>query len=665
MAKSGYKDVNVTSDGRIILRYSWSAGTQNIANNFTPVSWSLLLISNNSTANISSTASKAYSVTTDGTKKEGTNTVGLNGGATKTLASGSKNVYHNSDGTKTFNFSFSQAFAITYSGASIGTITGSGSGTLDTIPRGSVLGDIGNFTIGNAITIPITKYSTAFSDTLNIYVGDTWIKRVEGLTNNQSVSFTTAELNNIYKAMPNVTSATFRFVNSTYNGANVIGTSTKTATGTINTNIKPSISSVSLSEANTDVPSSWGVYVKRVSKILGTITAAAGTGSSIATYNTSINGTRYTTQTFTTEALNTSGTNTVNITVTDTRGRTATYSTTFSVVDYEKPYITSFILTRKTATTATLRIVGGVYAIGNKNTYSYKYKYKKKTDSDYTEVTITNNAYTIDKTIELSNLEDATYDFVGIVSDKFNDFPKSTPLPTTKKIFNVKTDGEGFAFFKRSEKNGLEVAKPIYDRFDTEILNGLSKYKTGGVDIDPNTTIEELILTETNTPIGGFWYIRTLFYSTKSETSNRTQVAYPYAYSNATIKGTVYTRIYTSGIGWSEWMSTDIVSFTHSDGNGVVQFANGLLIQWGRVSITPSAANTVTSVVVNFPITYDEIPKVNADPSTSVPHVINSGVGGGSTIEDSKKSMVIYMTRTNTVATTYQWLAIGYKKVVN
>ena len=112
-------------------------------------------------------------------------------------------------------------------------------------------------------------------------------------------------------------------------------------------------------------------------------------------------------------------------------------------------------------------------------------------------------------------------------------------------------------------------------------------------------------------------------------------------------------------------MATDIVSFTHSDGSGSVQFANGLLIQWGRVSITPSAANTVTSVVVNFPITYDEIPKVNADPSTSVPHVITSGIGGGTTIEDSKKSMVIYMTRTNTVATTYQWLAIGYKKVVS
>jgi hypothetical protein len=114
MATSGYKDVAVAN--YITLRYSWTAGTQNVASNYTPISWKLQLISSNSSANINSSASKDYSVTTDGSKKTGTNTVGLSGGATKTLASGSKNIYHNSDGTKTFSYSFSQEFAITYSG---------------------------------------------------------------------------------------------------------------------------------------------------------------------------------------------------------------------------------------------------------------------------------------------------------------------------------------------------------------------------------------------------------------------------------------------------------------------------------------------------------------------------------------------------------------------
>ena len=92
MATSGYVDVNVVSSGNIKLRYKWTAGTQNVANNFTPVSWVLQLISLSSSANISSSASKSYSVTTDGTVTSGTNTVGISGNQTKTLASGSKNI---------------------------------------------------------------------------------------------------------------------------------------------------------------------------------------------------------------------------------------------------------------------------------------------------------------------------------------------------------------------------------------------------------------------------------------------------------------------------------------------------------------------------------------------------------------------------------------------
>ena len=117
MATSGSTTVNVVSGGYIKLKYSWTAGTQNIASNYTPISWKLELISTGSGANIQSTASKDYSVTTNGNKKSGTNTIGLSAGATKTLASGTQNIYHNSDGTKSFSYSFSQEIAITFSGS--------------------------------------------------------------------------------------------------------------------------------------------------------------------------------------------------------------------------------------------------------------------------------------------------------------------------------------------------------------------------------------------------------------------------------------------------------------------------------------------------------------------------------------------------------------------
>ena len=126
---------------------------------------------------------------------------------------------HKSDGTQKITYSASIA-----TGTSVGTLSPSGSATLTTIPRGSVLGSIGSFTIGNAINIPITKYSSSFTDTLTISVGGTTIKTINNITNGYDVNFTETELNNIYKKIPNATSGTFTFKLTTkrkYNDRNI------------------------------------------------------------------------------------------------------------------------------------------------------------------------------------------------------------------------------------------------------------------------------------------------------------------------------------------------------------------------------------------------------------------------------------------------------------
>lgn len=79
-------------------------------------------------------------------------------------------------------------------------------------------------------------------------------------------------------------------------------------------------------------------------------------------------------------------------------------------------------------------------------------------------------------------------------------------------------------------------------------LNNLTRYAAAG--IDPNTTIYPLILTNhTNRPssVSDYWYITTMFYSAKSATANRAQVAYPYS-----TKASVYHRFYHDG-AWSAW----------------------------------------------------------------------------------------------------------------
>ena len=106
-------NVDVWVSNQITLRFNWSQSSQSIANNNSVVSWNLQLIA--SGGSISSSASKAWNVTVNGSNYSGSNTVGISNGQTKTLASGSTTIGHNADGTKSFSFSFSQQFDINYS----------------------------------------------------------------------------------------------------------------------------------------------------------------------------------------------------------------------------------------------------------------------------------------------------------------------------------------------------------------------------------------------------------------------------------------------------------------------------------------------------------------------------------------------------------------------
>ena len=212
--------MDVTVTNQIKLRFNWSQASQNISNNNSVVSWNLQLIS--TTGTISSSANKSWSVTVNGSKYSGTNTIGISTNTTKTLASGSTTIAHNSDGTKTFSFSFSQQFDINYSGVGqIGTKSGSGSGTLTTIPRTSSVSST-NANIGDPIKITINRASSSFTHTLT-YAFCNLSGTIATKTGSTSVSWTLPT--SFYAQIPNAKSSWGRIVCQTYNGDTLIGSS--------------------------------------------------------------------------------------------------------------------------------------------------------------------------------------------------------------------------------------------------------------------------------------------------------------------------------------------------------------------------------------------------------------------------------------------------------
>ena len=523
----------------------------------------------------------------------------------------------------------------------------------------SVLGNIANFTIGNEITIPITKYESGISDTLNIYIGTTLIKRVEKLVNNQKITFTSNEMTACYNAMPYVTGASFRFVNTTYNGNSVVGTSEKVATGTIPASVKPTITNVEMKEYVTGIAAKFGGYVQYRSQIYCNITATPGTGTGIYGYSGNISNFVVMDNPRITYYLEKSGTNEYSLTVTDQRYRTATTTGAFNVLAYDNPKINNFSVERCNQD-GTLNLYGNyvkinasaeVSSVNNKNDKVFKVQYKLRSASAWTDLLTYNSGYTytLTNSIHSGFSVDNVYDFRLVVSDYFETITRDLNISAGFAIIDLKGNGKGIAFGKVSTKDALEIGFDIYDRHDTAIRNGLAAYRPNGVDIDPDTTLEEHVLTETNTPEGGFWHVRTMFYSSKSTTSNRTQIAHPYNQATTTL----YYRVYYNG-GWSDWKNVASQVST-MDYEGFFQ-SGKQLIQTGWVTITPSGGNVPTSVYIAFHNAYKTIPVVTLAASSGV---IGTQVLGCSTNGITKTGVNIVINRTNTIPTTVYYLVIG------
>lgn len=311
-------------------------------------------------------------------------------------------------------------------------------------PAKSVLGSVANFTIGNAIPMTITKYSSSFVDNLVIKYGSTTVKTVNGITNGTSVSFTTSELNTIYSLMSTVNSGAFSFEITTYNGSTSVGSSSQTATGSI-TGANPTFSSSNITykdnnSTTTAVTGNNQYLVQNLSKLLVTITAATGNkGATISKYEATLNGV---TKTITSAGnidygvINSGSNLTLSVKVTDSRGNTSTATKTIQFLPWTLP--TAIInLKRKNnyEDTSYLKVQASCSSINSKNSVTIQYQYKKTTASSYSTLTsIGNNTQ-----ITLTLTKDSAWDFKIVVTDKFGSTTYNTVLAKGQFIFFVDT----------------------------------------------------------------------------------------------------------------------------------------------------------------------------------------------------------------------------------
>ena len=216
---------------------------------------------------------------------------------------------------------------------------------------------------GSAARLNITAYNSAYTHKV------TW--KFGSYTATQSIAAGTAYASytiplSWLAAIPNATSgaATVMLETIDTSGAS-LGSYSYGFTITTPSSVVPTISSVSASPVNDNsVISSWGIYVYGKSKAKLTINGAAGAyGSTIRSYSitTSPNVGSASSASYTTGLLYSSGTITVTAKITDSRGRTATKTTAFSVYAYSAPYFSS-VESYRCNSSGTRDDVNGTYA---------------------------------------------------------------------------------------------------------------------------------------------------------------------------------------------------------------------------------------------------------------------------------------------------------------
>lgn len=589
------------------LQIAWEVTSQSVANNTSSVTAKVQLVSTGSSYTINSSASKSGSLTINGTKYTFSFTAALSGNQTKTIYTKTVTVAHAANGTKTCAFSATAGINVTLSGTYYGNVTASGNGTFNTIARASSISSVtGSVSVNgtNACTVNITRASSSFTHTVTWSFGS-YSKSTTGVGTSTSYAIPTSWMN----AMPNATSGTAKVTVTTYSGSTKIGSAvSKTFKVTVPASVVPTISSVAVADTTTN-QSTYGNMVQSKSKAKFTITAAGAYSSTIKTYKTVFEGKNYSGATPTTSNITGSGTVKATITVTDSRGRTASTTKSWTVVAYKAPQIISFQGTRCLAdgtenydgTYLKAAVNFSISPVNNKNGNSYSVEYKPKSGTTWTVLT-SGAVYALNDTIISASGyfgTDTSYDIRLSVTDSFTTIRSLIDIPTAFTLLDFHSGGRALAFGKVSElTEGVEFALPtIFSHAETP---SSVKYLAQGQDLNdvmdagfyaiPNTTVSGSLINKpwSGTPTGS------LLVMMEGNTNQRIQIAH----KSSRTDGAIYERCIYQGT-WGDWHKI-------FDGDGTVLWSGGMyMTDTHKITFAEPASLQPSGIVLVFSEYYD------------------------------------------------------------
>lgn len=528
MATSGSVTTNAYSNRS--LTFSWSRVSYSIENNTTTISWTL----KGSGSQSQWFMAAPFLVKINNVQQYySANRIQLSNGTT--VASGTYTVQHDSVGYGEFTV-YIEGAIYSYSV----NVSASQKFVMESIPRATTPSVSGTLKMGNTITINLPRASSSFTHIVTYSFGSVW----DTISSNAGASVQWTIPRNLAQQIPNGLTGTLYISAQTKNSSGtVIGTKQISVTLQVSDSDVPSISSVLHSENISGLATQFGFYIQNKSRLNVSISASGIYGSSIKSYSTTFNGSTYSGASFTTGYISQSGNLTMKVTVTDSRGRSASKTVTIAVTAYPGLSISSFTAKRvdsngaddeEEGTYLKVTYAFSIPSLSDKNTKSYKLEYKTQAGTTWTTLQ-TGSVYNANTTFTSTSgiLDvDQSYTIRLTIYDYFRDVSTAFDVSVAFVLVDYHNSGRGMAVGKVAE---------YADLFDVALA---SRFRDK-VQIDSALTIPTSIKEGMNVPIAG---------SVDSS---------PDLYGEIKAKPSFIGSIQTNGDGW-----LNVLSVRHRNGSG-------------------------------------------------------------------------------------------------
>jgi hypothetical protein len=493
-----------------------------------------------------------------------------------------------------------------------------------------------SFNLGTNTTISITRDNNSYTHTLKYSFNGATGTIVTKTT--QTSYVWTPPASTFYSKIPNTSSGYGTITCETYNGNTLVGTTTCGFYAyTVKANCVPTVSGtvVDTNEKTVALTGNNTTLVCYLSKPKCTLTASAKNSATIKTIQIdNAVGLVSTTSPYT---FDTVYNDTFRFKATDSRGYYTVKEVKapkFIYYDpcfFDKVPIATRIETTSTTATATMSgfcFKGNFGSADNAITVKYRVKTSNGAYGSYKTITPTWNSdgrFTATATITGLSLTE-TYTIEFVVEDKLTSFPVESVLGQGVGDVRIAKD---YVFLK----NNLYLGTDINTEFRAVKLNRVLHDK-----------LYEANFGVGNAGGGGACAIELY--------EDGVQVARYDLHKSGFLHNTI------THMSIAEIMSS-APSTVAGGGQGYMLLNGGdsvapILVQWGRVTVTPTTANAVFKQTINFMYQFSGLPFVSTEKASSAPDTVFANAG-----DITANGFSIYLKRPTATATSIMWVAIG------